>query len=107
MRTKTWVCQKPEWSTCGPKHILSGNVHLPDWEVHADHCVNGFVYIREPSSYYFDFFYLLHCKCGTNSSKICQKLIRNGGKLAERQNKQEIICLYELSLVSSLKFDER
>ena len=37
--------------------------------LHVDHLVNGSVYIREPSSYYFNCFYLLHCKCCTNSAK--------------------------------------
>ena len=52
--------------------------------LHADQRVNGFVYIREPSSHYFNCFYLLHCKCGTNSvtnnSKIDPKWQKSGQK---------------------------
>ena len=98
MRTKTWVGEKPEWSACGPKHVLSGKVNLTG--LHVDNRISGFVYNREPSSHYFNFF-LLHCNCGTNLAKIYQKLVQNGGNRAETQNNQKIIYLNEYLLDSS------
>ncbi len=56
--------------------------------LHADHRVNGFVYIREPSSYYVTCFYLLHCKCGINwaqnTSKTDQKW-RKSDQMASKE----------------------
>ncbi len=52
--------------------------------LHVDHHVNGVVYITEPSSHYFNCFYLLHCKCGTNSTTDNSKADPKWRKLSWR-----------------------
>ena len=85
MQTKTRVCQKSEWSAYRPiKHIQSVKLYLPDWSVcRPTKCS---VYIREPSSHYFNYFILLHCTCGDNLAKNNWKSIQNGGNCEEREN---------------------
>ena len=63
--------------------------------LHAHHCVNGFVYTREPSSYYSTVFICCIASVVLIRPKIPRRLILNCGNRAERQNKQEIIYLNE------------
>ena len=91
MWTNSWVWQKPEWENMFCQEKLTYPTGL-----HADHHVNGFVYIREPSSHYFNcFIWVLHCKCGTNWAKNNLKTDPKWWKSGWKQNKQEIIYLNE------------
>ena len=97
MWTNTWVCQKPEWSTCGPIHVLSRKVNLSDWsQPHKRVC-----YLKKPSSPTSTVFISYIASVALIRPQITQKMIQNGGNWAERQNKQQIIYLNEYLLDSS------
>ncbi len=90
MRTKTWVCQKLEWSACGPKHV-----HLPNWSA-CGPPRKWFIHKRALKSVFQSSAFICYiASVALIQPQITRKLFKNGGKWAKKQNKQEIIYLNE------------
>ena len=111
MRTKTKVCQKHEWSACGPKHALSGKLYLPDWSVGRP-MNNALFILGSPQvtiATFFFFFFSCTASVVLIWPKITKKSIQNGGNHAESLRKaklSEIIYLNEYLSNSSVMKDE-